>query len=358
MFNSEDLAFVAKGAMKSEYKFKENWHNHYIENELKNDFNKNSSIKYKSEDINKGKKKVKGIYNEKEFKYVFQIPQEKIKIFNFYLKIKLLNFNQNINEIINLESFIEIIANGNTVSKNKLEAEILLAKIKGKKIICNDKYIILPLILTDLFCKKKFPIYLLKYSPFNINLCGKKLVTDITLIYNYIYKEKYNIDSQKNLLWNILITNQKFYNYLGSFKINESGPTKMLFFNINLPGILKEENLINPEIYEIRLFLNNLKPIIYNELQGDILKLKLFNKTYFGISLSPNYIYKSDIKKIFDEDLISEKSNYGINFSRIVDTRVEFDSNCPLNEALISTIKIGTNSITFSNGIVFIKYVC
>lgn len=292
------------------------------------------------------------------------------------IKIKRSAIGDHVN-LIDFFNKISIILNlGIDCIKFSLLDNLMLCKLMGKTIKEYDDTIELPLILFNLgkphpLVGSKIPVFLLKYHaitlqflsresslrPIGIHLCYQryKLLPDINLkIPNQNLSELLlDIDHEiPNLdLFYLQFQEDKFFNNLDNkYRINFNHQTKILFIQLEKTGY--DSDLFFDQIRRVKLYLNGMDPIIWDDQDGQIMKFRIYGNSFYAISLSPEFKSKKSIHKLFT----AEENGYGINFSRIdrTDLELEFYTNIQPDMVTISALNI--NILGFYSGMLGFRY--
>lgn len=293
---------------------------------LERDMNYNNEI-YKTDII---KSKLCSYYHK------FTITKNKEQVWNLWLIIHGVN--------------IEI--GGSTVfgSFNMLY-NLMFASLLNKNIIYEDNKIFVPIVVLDLICPKKLPLYLLEYYEFNITINFNKTKIDNLLELKYDwYRFKDQTLLNKGVQFNIVQID---------VNLNKKPLDKKMILHINHPSQLLLFEIFNDNEYsesllqEIRLYLDECSPIVFSSNKGEIIKFNILGKEVYVISLCSKFMYKEDIKKLFfrNNDEIIE----GIDFSRITNTCVELDFDIPIT-GKISVSNVCSNQLNISAGMAKVTY--
>ncbi|ANB50329.1 hypothetical protein [Powai lake megavirus] len=280
--------------------------------------------------------------------FVFDINYDKVEIIDMYIKIYPNNPDCDFNDILNncnTHNFFEIKAGGNTILLMSLRQIILLAKYLSLNVSYEDNSINIPIPFKQIFFSKNFPLYKTELMNLQI-LIRLHDISNTQLIYNVKKPKSMKI--------------YEFYiNNIIHFSVQESCARKIKL-NIRLVGkmilfkIFSSE-ITPPVVNEVKLYLNNFDPIIYDRQKDEILEYYVYGTKYYGISLCENLLHKKDIKNIFRED---EKYVSGINFSRINDIELEICGSEDLNECRFEITTIIVNRLHFMSGMIGLKYAC
>lgn len=366
MFSEEYVANLGISSLiKSEYLCKDKWEEQRLEEELTAD---NSDF-LKCDDIlwSKSKKNSERITLEPIAKGIgirnFRIQTIADKISDMELLIRVDDFNQDIiRELVYLHVTIKIA--DSLMCRYPLGPSLILSKLKGRKVIEENGILRIPLIFSDLISGDKFPIFLICFHELNISLLfleERKMDIRLSFVCKNLEKQKRNAlikESNKTTELAILQIAINWFFMQGN-KLAEPGLnflTKLLFFEFMPPQRSNDMQL--PIITEIRLYLCGY-PIVYRD--DKILRIKLFDRIYYGISFSPEYKTKADLKRIFNKktkigDKIGNK-NFGINFSKYERVRIEFETLCEkeLDNFAVGLIQIRYNVLLLSEGMAALK---
>ena len=254
---------------------------------------------------------------------------------DFYLKI----YNNDINESIfdHIKDWIvSMNIGGQTLFSFNIITHILIAELKGRKIVYGEDYIKIPLIFIDLFGDTKLSTIAFPYHHTEITVSHRSkqssfeckmelLFLDVRCL--DINKQSQKIEklssSREYLVMQKNITYWKSnFSSKNIFKFNGLG--KLLFIRF-IPK--NNEFILEPSLTEIHLSFNGLNPMIFKE--DDFIRLSVLGETFYCISFFPNIKSKSALKNIFRQKLKSNRDNAkvhfsGINFSRIDTTEINF----------------------------------
>lgn len=275
-------------------------------------------------------------------------PKNKSEIVSMNLEIGLENYNENFGENTNKITFsIEI--GGNIILHTNLENIIMLSKYLNMDIIYENDKIIIPIPLKQLFFCNNFPFYKLKYSSMCIKVYNNNGYIN-RLELNYQTKILTNPNKLSFLPKRIVVFQAQQDEYKSLIRLNFNGLCKVIMFNIEYD----KEKIIDPQINQIKLYLNKNKPIVYDLDDGEILEYHIFGKEYYAISLCKQLVYKKDIKKIFKDE---EDIPTGINFSRLDDVEIEIIcDDADIYGSIIKFATISVNELNFMEGMASLKY--
>uniref|UniRef100_A0A6G6AC18 Uncharacterized protein n=1 Tax=Borely moumouvirus TaxID=2712067 RepID=A0A6G6AC18_9VIRU len=313
----------------------------FLENYSENEESLFNDMEYKSNKIDLD-------YYQKIYALELYDPENKSEIVSMNLEIGLENYNENFGENSNKIAFsIEI--GGSIIFHTNLENIIMLSKYLGMDTIYENDKIIIPIPLKQLFFCKNFPFYKLKYSSMCIKIYNDNGYIN-RLGFGYQTKTLTNPNKLSFLPKRIVVFQVQQDEYKPLIRLNFNGLCKVIMFNIEYD----REKLIDPQINQIKLYLNNHRPIVYDLDDGEILEYHIFGKKYYAISLCKQLVYKKDIKKIFkdEEDILT-----GINFSRLDDVDIEIIcDDADIYGSIIKFATISVNELNFMEGMAGLKY--
>ncbi|AGF85605.1 hypothetical protein QJ854_gp177 [Moumouvirus goulette] len=278
----------------------------------------------------------------------FYEPTNKSELVSLNLEIKFKNYNEDILIYMDKIQFV-IEIGGNIILKTSLENVIMLSKYLGINITYENDITIIPIPFKQLFFCENFPLYKLKYMTMNIKIYNNSQYINC-LSFNYQTKKLFNPDEFSFLPKRIIFFQGQQSKYKSHIKLNFNLVCKVIMFSIEYNN---ERFVQPPQINQIKLYLNNLKPIIYDFNDNEILEYNIFGKKYYAISLCKELVYKKDIKKLFKDE---ENIPTGINFSRLDDVDMSIICNDDITGCLINLATISINEINFSNGMAGLKF--
>ncbi|AGC01694.1 hypothetical protein H012_gp771 [Acanthamoeba polyphaga moumouvirus] len=289
-------------------------------------------------------------YCQKVYELIFSDPENKSELVSMNLEIKFKNYNEDFLDRTNEIQF-EIEIGKYIILRTNLENIIMLSKYLGMDITYENDVTIIPIPLKQLFFCKNFPLYKLKYMTTIIKIYNNSDYIN-HLTFNYQTKNLFNPNKFSYLPKRIIFFQSQQKKYKSRMKLNFKLVCKVIMFTIEYDN---EKFLNPPQVNQIKLYLNNNRPIIYHLDSEEILEYNIFGKKYYAISLCKELVHKKDIKKIFRDE---ENIPTGINFSRIENKKIsvicdDYDiSGCFINFAVISI-----NELNFSNGMTGLKFV-
>jgi len=294
-------------------------------------------------------------YDESRIITRFTIPHsQSMKLYDFYLTIYFNDMNINILDLIK-NSDIEFKIGGMAASIMFLISNLLLVKLKGKKIIYNDDHISIPLMLFDLFGNKKFDIGQVQYHDIEIIIYFNRMSIDklqckYELSYSYIRKLNQTLFKTKQYI--IMHVRDSFCTLRDDYKYHLplGKNCNLLFFKFHNTNSL----FTCPVIKQILLSLNNKDPIIYNYDQ-DIIEIDLYGQIYYGISFCSQMKNRKSIKHLLTSKYDPSNYNEGINFSRIDKVTMEITPT-PTSGTSLQYIPIYTNIFVITGGLCMLKF--
>ncbi|AVG45941.1 hypothetical protein [Acanthamoeba polyphaga mimivirus] len=278
--------------------------------------------------------------------FIFDIPYDKVEIMDMYVKIYPNNPDYDFYDILDnctINNFIEIKTGGSIILSMSLQQIILLAKYLSLDVSYEDNSINIPIPFKQFFFSKNFPLYKMEHMHLQISIKMND-ISHTQLIYNT--KKPKSIKMYEFYVNNIIHLHIQ-ESCTKKFTLHARLIGKVILFKIS------SLEIISPVIDEIKLYLNNFNPIVYDRQRDEILEYYVYGTKYYGISLCENLLCKKDIKKIFREN---EKCVNGINFSRIDDVEIEICGSEDLNVCRFEIVTILVNRLHFASGMVGLKY--
>lgn len=272
---------------------------------------------------------------------IVHIPLEYVCISDLYLVYKKSDFEFTINKY--KDTCISLIIGGSQIYILSLFYIMIIANMIDKKIKEFDDEIKIPLVLFDLSkynssLGNKFPLFAMKYHEVSITIVDGFPITDARIEYRK-YKLKqthirgisvYDISYELAMLdpqrgFTTQFNNEFLYNInMG----NQYCPAKLLIIHDK-----ENTNYLNP-IEEIQLIHHN-KTYTWNYDRGEIMKLKIFDKIAYIISLDPEYRSVKQLKNMVKK-FNSWNKNNGIVFSKDDKITIKFATdNDPTNNYIL-----------------------
>lgn len=373
MFSQSELfANIARGAVnniyKGEYILSENW-----EKLEYDDIEKDIIVEQKNLEKMDSKMNYDYIAEEKVIKtegvYMFNIGDSHWAK-DFYLKIYHNNINESIFDHIK-DWTVTMNIGGQKIFSFNIITHILMAELKGKKIVYDEDFIKIPLIFIDLFGERKLPTIAFPYHRADVTVAktGNKTVSlkcKMELVFSDIRcldidKQSQKIEklcnySKEYLVMQKNITYSKLYTISPENMIKFNGLGKLLFIRF-IPK--NKDIVVEPSLTEIHLSFNGLNPMIYRD--NDLIRLTVLGETFYCISFFPNIKSKSALKKIFRHKLKSNTDNAkvhfsGINFSRIDTTKITFIMDPDINNYDVEFNLITSNILHVTCGMAGVRY--
>ncbi len=253
------------------------------------------------------------------------------------INFKFRDISQDISELNNIE--IKCFIGSTRIHRISLLINLCFCKILKKKVIEEDDIVCIPLIYTE-FQNNKFPLYLLKYHNFVIDVTSDSdNIMDIELSC-----KKY---PKQNKITFAQIPTLEAQTYNGTHQLNEK---IVLLFGmicklivISFKCDLKE----HPNLTKIILSHENLDPIIYNVFDGDIIQTNIHGKPTYIISLVPDMRTKKDIRKMMKKKI----NGYGAGLFCMSNLTLSFESETLNNiNYNVEIVAININLLHFIGG--------
>ena len=287
---------------------------------------------------------------------------------DFYLKIYHNDINESIFDHIK-DWTVAIHIGGQTLFSFNIITHILMAELKGKKIVYGEDFIKIPLIFIDLFGERKLPTIAFPYHRADITVSATRkpvsLKCKMELVFSDIRCLDIDKQSQKLLKLNqpreylVMqknITYSKLYSISPGNMIKFNGLGKLLFIRF-IPK--NKDIVVKPSLTDIHLSFNGLDPMIYRD--DDLIRLTVLGETFYCLSFFPNIKSKSALKKIFRQKLKSNRDNAkvhfsGINFSRIDTTKITFIMDRDIDNYNVTFDLITSNILSVTSGMAGMRY--
>ncbi|ANB51156.1 hypothetical protein [Powai lake megavirus] len=205
--------------------------------------------------------------------FIFDIPYDKVEIMNMYVKIYPNNPDYDFYDILDnctINNFIEIKTGGNTILSMSLQQIILLAKYLSLNVSYEDNSINIPIPFKQFFFSKNFPIYKMEYMHLQI-LIKINDISHTQLVYNT--KKPKSIKMYEFYVNNIIHLHMQ-ESHTKKFTLRTRLIGKVILFKIS------NSEIISPVVDEIKLYLNNFNPIVYDRQKNEILEYYVYGAKY------------------------------------------------------------------------------
>jgi hypothetical protein len=272
---------------------------------------------------------------------------------NVRLRIKLSDLNMNLSEILNgnrhnnsMESSISFFDRDQQVHSITMSINLFFAYILDRKIVEDDDYIYIPIVIFDLILCKNLELHGYNIG-INIHISNKHNISDLTLLYDNYEPTDYNsinenLRGREHYMYQSQFSGTEYVEYDRPLKMNHSHPCAFIIFMFN------EEIELN----KVKLSLNGFPPIEWCKENDEIMRTTIYGNTMYGISLIPDIKKFKDIQKSFKH---SKPSGCGINFSRIDETLLyfEYEGN---DKLVVSITFMGINILRTMSQVMGLAY--
>ena len=363
------------------------WDSYYANKEIKNfgndiidSLNDDLNYDYKRVDKIKGYYHItnKNIYNTFTFK-----NNSKKQISDMYIKVFYNDYGDDI--LSKIMDFHIVTTFGNNIfSSMDISINLFFSSLMGKEIIEKEDGILFPVIILNFFNKERFPLNKLVYHDVKITILNG-ISNKMELYYEYEYAD---INMDISVMWDSIISKCRKLTLDGthckksSIYLNMKLVVKFIFFEF----YSKIELFGTPILNEVKLYLDDLPPIIFRSELDEIMRFDIHGKTLYGISLSPEYRTQEDLKYIMNQktceleqthelkkyldqkyrisvqtekDFIKDDIFFqqnGINFSKVDRQFITFNIDCDCNDMDIKITYLNANRIIMTSGMVGFKY--
>lgn len=231
-----------------------------------------------------------------------------------------------------------------------ITTNLFLAKLLDKKIKEYDDTIEIPIVAFDISKSfkeskynwgNKFPICLVENSTVTIHLFPI-ILRNVSFSYRR-YNVKSNID-YKNIFYECVCieTDHRKIRANDIFNLwcyDRGSKIRMLLFTCHDHNIMADFDLIE----QIQLFSEDREPIYRNDLDGDIIKMKIGKNMCYAISTCSHVKSKKDMIKLFTSD----ESHNGFN---LLNSKMYIKTYNQKNVYNINIVSIETTILRFLNG--------
>lgn len=277
---------------------------------------------------------------------------------NMRLRIKLSNLNMTLSEILTQRRRVLYISfycgyyeehhplehHPHKIHTISIYTNLFFANILNKKIIEDDNYIYIPIIIFDLILAQNLELHADNINIRIDDISDPSNKYDLTLLYdNYepndiispnISREYYMYQCQSGATENI--------EYGIPIKINHCHPCTFIIFRF-------DEEI---ELNKIKMYLNGWPPIEWCKENDEIMKTIVCGNAIYGISLIPDIKKFKDVQQSFKN---SKPAGCGINFSRIDCTKLSFEYEGN-EQLLVEIIFMGINILRIMNRLIGLAY--
>lgn len=310
------------------YTSKNNWGNEYMKKTLDGDAYLEDDMDFREPETYKLKMSYR---NHGEHFYTLNRSQHEVS--NLRMHIKFSDFNNSIKDTILLWK-IKLEIGGYVMNEVDMITNLFICKMLKYKIKETAYGITIPITFFDLSSYKKFPLYLMTYHETRISIT---MPEDFDV---EVFADKYHIENPQLPLHKLSMAmcQTQYTNF-------ESSLNDKIRFSFNHPSMFLYFTLDNFDVFtqqyidKVHLYLNEHSPIIWDSYEDEIIKIKIFGKIIYFVSLISDVKVLSDIRKMFKYDIKKTKRvekeyidyngekrkehrkvfavNSGINFSRI-----------------------------------------
>lgn len=359
-YDSEAIVKISRGSMNNYFKNssgeiyipKSEWDNYDLKYIEDSDLNKDDDISDDYEIIDSD------ILFPKNSEVRCDIRYEDILISDLKIKIKIDDYDKDLNNNNLLNNKLLFYIGGSIVMELSMEINLLLAKLSEKNKKEYDDLIEIPVVLFDLQKNKlkKFPLFLVNYQVVSIVI---KITDNDSIIKNgviFSYR-KYKCNKSNSAI-NISSIEYPIIQTQNIQKILSNGCRQIKLDNLNsicqmLIIKLVDNNTFEDSIKKIILSLCDCDPIIWED--DEIIKYNICGNILYCIPLSPDIKSKKRMKKIFNNN----ENGYGINFSKIDKSILTFEFYCDNSyDYILSLTALNLNIIRIVGGAGCVVFSC
>lgn len=281
---------------------------------------------------------------------------------DFWLEIQPNDFNNDIIDEL-LEYEIVLQTGGSSITSVPMMINLFFANFANKKLYIDGDKIRIPIQILEIMNNLPFGLHWCFYHQLSIKLQPSNrhknynFNSEMNLCYKYATGK--TVDRSNDILMEFVILQMKqkdLWVMNNRLSLDCKLVNKFIIFEFKPP---KEylgtydwgtHDFVNIE--SIKLHLNGLPPIVFNDIEDEIIHFNIRGRHFYGISLCSEFKNIESINKYFSCKTRAKnlKLNSGINFSRIDKIVVEFNADYDLNGVVCVVYNINLNVARLMSG--------